>query len=63
MRKEKTYDEKLWDWLIKNFPEKIDARRIFDYVTRLNKQPRRIEFFEKDAKGNMRFKKLKWTRN
>lgn len=40
----KTYEEKLWDWLIKNFPEKTDARRIFDYVYRLNKLPRRIEF-------------------
>ena len=35
----KTYEEKLWNWLIKNFPEKIDARRIFDYVIRLNKKP------------------------
>ena len=58
MKREKTYEEKLWDWLIKNFPEKTDARRIFDYVSRLNKQPRRIEFF--DGKGG--FKKSKWTK-
>ena len=50
----KTYEEKLWDWLIKSFPQKTDARRIFDYVTRLNKKPRKIEFYTADFK---RFRK------
>ena len=41
----KTYEETLWNWLIKNFPEKVDARRIFDYVIRLNKKPRLIKWY------------------
>ena len=32
----KHYEEKLWDWLITNFPHKTDARKIFDYMSRLN---------------------------
>ena len=46
MTKIKTYDEKLWDWLIKHFPERTDARRVFDYVTRLNRKPIKIEFYK-----------------
>ena len=32
----KHYEEKLWDWLIKNFPEKTDARKIFYFVAKMN---------------------------